>query len=405
MIFANLHTDKVVQLLDGTRLDASKSIISRPDVLANVAKVEIAPDGFNYQLIKDTAQNVPPKDWFLDWVYQDKNQFFFDEDWEDTSATNFSVFSTAQNVNAQSWVATGNYNVVSFKTHARTGGPGVGTVGVRMYEGTPLAQGPLLATSQEVSFVDLPADNTTLTTFTFPSPVPVVDGQSYFFAISIFTTDNATSVNIYYPGANTYPNGNRFVSSNGGLTYTSQGNDLSFIIDKVAETMDGIVNPLVRITATDGRLFTASSEILLLSQVEDYLFSDDNDLIARESEVLKYLPPGRTSFRYKHRQAQTMIVDSFNESGVTRVNGEKLTKQSFVDIDEVRQWSANLVLGLIFEDNSNVPNDVFGQKSTEYYSAANASRHRAFYRLDLNDDNILSLGEGVPFFTKGLVRR
>jgi len=63
-IFPNLELEKMVQTGDKTRLDASKSFISKGEEA--VTLVEIEPEtgaGF----ITVTASN--PKDWFLDWQY------------------------------------------------------------------------------------------------------------------------------------------------------------------------------------------------------------------------------------------------------------------------------------------------------------------------------------------------
>lgn len=175
---------------------------------------------------------------------------------------------------------------------------------------------------------------------------------------------------------------------------------LDWQYDGVSRTVD----VTVRVT-TDGAPVTFTSQMEVITAAEDKLFSDDYDLLVKEEDILKWLPDGRTSFKYKHRQVQTMIIEDFNERGVVDTDGEKLTKDAFVEIDEVRQWALNMALSLIFQDNSNVVGDVYNLKAADYMSDALTHKHRAFFRLDLDGDGSISDGEKSPFRTVGLIRQ
>ncbi len=164
------------------------------------------------------------------------------------------------------------------------------------------------------------------------------------------------------------------------------------------------VDVTVRVT-TDGAPVTHTEQIQVVTAADDKLFSDDYDLLVKEEDIIKWLPDGRTSFKYKHRQAQTMIIEDFNERGVVDSDGEKLTKDAFVDLEEVRQWSLNLTLSLIFKDNSNVVGDIYDLKANEYMSEALSHKHRAYFRLDIDGDGNISTGEKSPFKTVDLVRQ
>lgn len=159
----------------------------------------------------------------------------------------------------------------------------------------------------------------------------------------------------------------------------------------------------VRIT-TDGSPVASTFNLEVISEADDKLFSDDADLLTFESEILKFLPDGKTSFKFMHRRAQRLIVEDFNERGATDYDRQKLTKDAFVDIDEVKDWSTALTLSMIFKDNSNVVGDTFSTKAEEYNSAALRHRNRAFYRIDLNGDGNIDTGETVPYQTKDIVR-
>ena len=188
------------------------------------------------------------------------------------------------------------------------------------------------------------------------------------------------------------------------VTSTGNNRERNWFLDWEYSGASRTVDVTVRVT-TDGSPVTFTESISVLTAADDYLFSDDYDLLVKEEDITKWLPDGRTSFKYKHRQVQTMIVEDFNERGVVDTDGEKLTKAAFVEIDEVRQWSLNMVLSLIFKDNSNVVGDIYDQKANEYMSEALTHKHRAFYRLDLDGDGNISRGEQSPFRTVDIVRQ
>lgn len=160
----------------------------------------------------------------------------------------------------------------------------------------------------------------------------------------------------------------------------------------------------VRVT-TDGVPVVYTENLEVLTVADDHLFSDDKDLIDNEEDILKFLPEQRKSFLNVHRKAQELIVADFDERGVVDTRGRPLTKANFVDIDEVRQWSRDLAMSLIFQDLSNAVGDVFSLKSQFYYSEGLKHKDRAYFRVDKNNDMTIDLGEASPFRTVDLVRR
>ena len=163
------------------------------------------------------------------------------------------------------------------------------------------------------------------------------------------------------------------------------------------------VDITVRVT-TDGAPVAFTFNLDVITKADDKLFSTDGDLLQHEEEIFKFLPKGKTSFIYKHRRAQELIIEDFNERGVTNFNQKKLTKDDFIDIEEVKQWSIHLTLSLIFADNSNVVGDNFSQKADNYLSMALGHRDRAFFRVDLDGDGQISDNENTPFKTTDIVR-
>lgn len=192
--------------------------------------------------------------------------------------------------------------------------------------------------------------------------------------------------------------------SGAGFINVTDARQSNWFLDWQYSGTSRTVDITVRVT-TDGLPVVQSFEMEVVTEADDYLFSTDQDLKTKEEDIYKWLPDGRTSFKYKHRQVQTMIIEDFNERGVTDYSGNKLTKAAFLDIEEVRQWSLNMVLGLIFKDNSNVVGDIYSEKAGFYMSEAMTHKHRAYFRLDLNGDDTIENGERSPFRTVSLVRR
>lgn len=150
---------------------------------------------------------------------------------------------------------------------------------------------------------------------------------------------------------------------------------------------------------------TTSSTIQVLSVVDDNLFSNDDDLRSIKTDVLKWLPDGKSSFNYVHRRAQVEIMKFFDLIGKTDRTGLKLTKAAVVDVDEVKQWSAYLTLMLIYRDFQNSVDDVFKEQAIDFNSEMLKFRKRAYVRLDIDGDGIVDKHEGVNLLSFDLIRR
>lgn len=159
----------------------------------------------------------------------------------------------------------------------------------------------------------------------------------------------------------------------------------------------------VRVT-TDGAPVSKTKTITVLSEADDKLFSSDEDLQKHETDVLKYVPSGRNTFKYAHREAQTQILEDLFRIGITNISGQKLTKDAVVDVDEVKEWSRFLTLQFIYNDLSNQVGDIFSQKSEQYKSWALESRQKSILKLDINGDGNVDSTEGVDMTWRRLRR-
>lgn len=166
---------------------------------------------------------------------------------------------------------------------------------------------------------------------------------------------------------------------------------------------DAVVS--ARVTAGDAGPTTVSKTIQVISAADDKLFSSDQDLASLEPNILKYVSLGRATFLNVHRAAQTKILESLDESGIIDTAGAKLTKAAVVDVSEVRGWSRDLTLHLIFKSLINSNDDVFTEKAKFYLNEAAQRKSRSVLRLDLNDDGELDVDEKVTTGSMNLVRR
>lgn len=158
----------------------------------------------------------------------------------------------------------------------------------------------------------------------------------------------------------------------------------------------------LRITASTTVTYTKT--ISVVTATDDKLYSGDSDITALESDILKWVPEGRASFLNVHREAQTKILDWLAEAGITNVDGDRITKDRIIDLDEVRSWSKYLTLSLIFRNISNSVEDIFDSKAKYYETMAKDRADRTKLRLDLDGDGSTSIAEDFNMQSRDLVR-
>lgn len=154
-----------------------------------------------------------------------------------------------------------------------------------------------------------------------------------------------------------------------------------------------VVSCRVRVTDAMGETVTTTKSISVVTVADDKLFSADTDLIALEPDVLKWTKAGRSSFLDVHRIAQSKILEWIDEAGYRNEDGTKVSKNELLDLSEVRPWSRDLTLSLIFFGISNQVDDVFAQKSKFYASQAKDRADRAVLAWDFNKDGELEVSE------------
>ncbi len=152
---------------------------------------------------------------------------------------------------------------------------------------------------------------------------------------------------------------------------------------------------------------TSYGYLKLFSKDGDNLFSNDSDLVQHEPDILKYLPDGKSSYKYAHRRSQELILKFLDEKGYTDIYKDKLLIDAIVDVDEVREWSIFLTLRLIYQGIKNATDDVFSEKVKDYHSEEKVARNRAILRLDIDGDGDVdsNSSEGFSVSTISAARR
>lgn len=165
---------------------------------------------------------------------------------------------------------------------------------------------------------------------------------------------------------------------------------------------DGEVTATLEIKS-DGQAVTFTKTVTVLTEAEDKLFSNDNDILQHESDIMRFLPKGYSSFNHVHRSAQSIILDSLIQRGIYKSLNVPLTKENIYNILEVKHWSKYLVLQIIYSNVQNAVDDVFGQKASQYRELSERSAQRAFVTLDTDADG--SPDVSVDLRAGRLVRR
>jgi len=170
-------------------------------------------------------------------------------------------------------------------------------------------------------------------------------------------------------------------------------------------TTAGAKTATVRVTDDSSAQTTATASITALSEADDKLFSTDAKLKQHQSDIHKFLPECRSSFRFQHRRAQTLMLDWLAKEGYTDSLGERITKDAMVVNEDVESWATFTCLKLIFEDASNATDDVFAAKAKTYDGLAKAARDRSVLSLDEDGDGVAEVQEGINTRGATVVRR
>jgi hypothetical protein len=148
-----------------------------------------------------------------------------------------------------------------------------------------------------------------------------------------------------------------------------------------------------------------SKSLLVLTEAEDRLFSTDQDLISKEADVLRWVPQGKNSFLYVHREAQRQILNWLDEMRVYKNDGSRIEKTDLPLSDDLKQLSVDWALALIFGSISNKPDDAFFQKKQDYLSLVESHKRRGRIIADFNGNGTIEQDDNQDLRTFRMVRR
>lgn len=161
----------------------------------------------------------------------------------------------------------------------------------------------------------------------------------------------------------------------------------------------------LRVTTDAPLVVTETFDLSVISSEEDNLFSNDQDLFPYEPNLYRFLPLGKSSFKYAHRAAQEKILSYLDEQKIWKQDGTRFEKEDIVNTVEFRRWSLFQTLLIIFESNQLSVDDLFQEKRKEYEKNLIEARNRASLRLDLDGDGEIDETEKVSLKFARLLRR
>lgn len=329
-IFPSIIAESDLQENDKTRIDASKSFVSKGS--PEIVDISITPNvgGTSVSVFDSDSDN-----WFLDWSYSSIQL-------EVASINNGLTFRVGS-TNYDATLTAGAYTIAQYATH-------VASVMTTAYGQTFTAS----TTGQKVTI-------TGPTVFSFrASPVA-----------SQLGVDPEEAKSVHGPHLVEY--GTRIVTCT--------------------------------VTDSEGTTATSQQAIQVYTSTGDRLFCSDQDLVTHESDILKWVAPGRASFKNVIRRSQGLIIAWIDEKGYVNAYSRKYKKTDIVDLEEVRQWSIFMSLRLIFEGMSNSVEDVFSIKAKKYEILEQGARQRAILRIDFDEDGIVDVNEGTGIASGSLFRR
>ena len=149
-------------------------------------------------------------------------------------------------------------------------------------------------------------------------------------------------------------------------------------------------------TATDTKL--VDYIVSAISEADDMLFSTDSMIYAYESELKRFLPEGRNSWKYLHRKAQTEILDYMYRNGILNPDGTKIEKTQLIG-DKLDLWSTFETMLLIYQDLKVSNAELFNEKLADYSEKRAEARKRYILSYDSNKDGNITEAD-VPRSTR-----
>lgn len=149
-----------------------------------------------------------------------------------------------------------------------------------------------------------------------------------------------------------------------------------------AYSVPGIYSVELKIIDVNDNEYIESSSVEVLAKENDLTFSEDSDIIPSEPDIKLYMPQGKSSYIYAHREARDRILAYLDEQRIWKEDGTRYTAQDLFDVEEFKHWSRFMVLKMIYESKISSIDDLFSVKTNTYSDLMFKARNRAALRLN-----------------------
>lgn len=190
-----------------------------------------------------------------------------------------------------------------------------------------------------------------------------------------------------------------------GFLFESDLDDTQFNTTFTGKRTRWLTRTITVETGDGSNTQSETRQVKVYSKNGDALFSSDADLISHEPDIINWLPAGKSTFNFVHREAQELIIAWLDENGYVDVFADKFDINDFIDPEEARQWSKFMVLRIIFQGISNAVDDIHNDKRKVYKGLESEHRNRAVLRIDIDDDGKVDTFEDIHVGTGRIFRR
>jgi len=138
---------------------------------------------------------------------------------------------------------------------------------------------------------------------------------------------------------------------------------------------------------------------------EDNLLSDDSMIYALESELKRYVPEGRNSWKYLHRAARNEMLDYMYRNHIVNPDGTEILASQLKSESNLEEWAKYETMLLIFQDIKSSNSEAFNEKLVDYSEKRANARKRYVIEYDSNKDGNVDEEDGAVATTPTFFHR
>lgn len=132
-----------------------------------------------------------------------------------------------------------------------------------------------------------------------------------------------------------------------------------------------------------------------ITEEEDNLLSTDSMIYELESELKKYLPYGRNSWKYLHRAARNKMLDYMYRNGIYNSDGTEVLASQLKSESKLEQWAVYETMLLIYQEIKTSNSEAFNEKLVDYSEDRANARKRYKIEYDSNKDGNVDEDDGA----------